>query len=105
MSTPVSWYDSPLFALGPLSPPSPAGGEGTLVSGTNRFEGHLVHLELLRNGHRVGAVEAGPAELVGGPPTDGPPQPGVGQVGEGGSTDLPAYLLDRTGHRHLRPGP
>src|SRR5690349_23599207 len=50
MSTPAAAYDSP--------------SSGTLGDDWGRLELELVHLELLRHGHRVRAVEARAAELL-----------------------------------------
>src|SRR5450759_1488425 len=58
------------------------------------LELHLVHLELLSNGHRVRAVEACPAELLGGAPPDRPHEPLDGQVLKTVRADALANLCD-----------
>src|SRR5256886_16338562 len=63
MSTPAAAYDSP--------------SAGTSGDG-GRLELELVHLELLRHGHRVRAVEARAAELLRGAAPHGPHQAGNG---------------------------
>src|SRR5205085_4075383 len=75
------------------------------TSGANGFEGHLVHLELLGHGDRVGAVETGSAELVGGPATDRPHQAWDGEVGQGiGGDELPDLLHGAAGGHQLLGG-
>src|SRR5438270_3054036 len=79
MSTPAAAYDSP--------------SAGTSGDG-GRLELELVHLELLRHGHRVRAVEARAAELLRGAAPDGPHQAGNGQVRQAVGADVLAHLLD-----------
>src|SRR5207253_6444346 len=100
MSTPASAYESPrpLASLSPLTGAGRGGGD----SGSNDFEGHLVHLELLRHRDRVGAIEARTAELVRSAPPDGPHQTGDREVGEGvGPDDLPDLLHRATRRQQL----
>src|SRR5665213_2662102 len=58
------------------------------------LELHLVHLELLRNGHRVRAVEACAAELLCGAPPDRPHEPWDGKVLKAIRADALANLFD-----------
>src|SRR5437868_7910554 len=63
------------------------------------LELHLVHLQLLRHRHRIGAVEACAAEFAGGTAADGADEARDGQVVERVGADLLAHLIDGSSGR------
>src|SRR5579859_2393896 len=83
MSTPAAAYDSP--------------SDATLGDDwSGRFELEFVHLELLRHGDRVRAVEARAAELLRRAAADGTHEARDGQVRQAVGAYVAAHLLDGT---------
>src|SRR5260370_12036327 len=68
--------------------------EQNRVREKSRLELHLIHLELLRDRHGIGAVEARAAKLLGRAATDRPHQAWNGQVRQAVGADVLAHLVD-----------
>src|SRR5712692_6436048 len=69
------------------------------VRDERRFELHLIHLQLLWNWHRIGAVEARAAELLGGAATDRSHQAWNRKVRKAVGPDVVAHLVHRPAGR------
>src|SRR5258708_638382 len=85
MATPAAAYESPSAV--------------TLGDDGGRLELEFVHLELLRHGDRVRAVEARAAELLRRAAADGTHEPRYRQVRQAVGADVAAHLIDGTPRR------